>query len=168
MGPNASLLVWKTELRYSSHADEGPWEVRDMFRKTVLYLLSVILMAAIGVQQFNKLPAVAATPDSILANKKPSPLSEPNFDRPGTDFRNFDMASDDPWVCESACNGDRRCKSWTYVKPGVQGPKARCWLKAGIPPMRSNACCTSGIKAGFCDSGYTWDTNAKECRRRVN
>jgi len=137
-------------------------------RRNILSFLLLARVVNLVTYHLSGIPAAAATPDSILANKKPSPLSETNFDRPGTDFKNFDAASDDPWLCESACNNDRRCKSWTYVRPGVQGPKARCWLKAGIPPLRPNACCTSGIKAGFCDSGSYWDGNAKQCRPRVN
>ncbi len=134
----------------------------------VACLIGFAIVAAFGAYYLVEDPAAAATADSILANKKPSRLSEPNFDRPGMDFKNFDAASDDPWLCESACNNDGRCKSWTYVKPGVQGPKARCWLKDGIPPLRSNSCCTSGIKAGFCDNGSYWDASANECRPRVN
>ena len=139
-----------------------------MRRTARLCFAVVAVLAVIGVQHFGERPALAETADSILANKKPSPFAEPNFDRPGMDFRNFDAASDNPWLCESACNNDQRCKSWTYVKPGVQGPKPRCWLKTGIPPLRSNACCTSGIKAGLCDSGSYWDAKAYECRPRVN
>jgi hypothetical protein len=137
-------------------------------RRSLVGLLCLAILAAIGAYHLIQIPADAATADSILANKKPSPLSEPNFDRPGMDFKNFDAASEDPWLCESACNNDQQCKAWTYVKPGVQGPKPRCWLKTGIPPLRSNPWCTSGIKAGFCDSGSYWDASAKECRPRVN
>jgi hypothetical protein len=139
-----------------------------MRRNSLVCLLCLAIVAAIGAFQLIEAPAGAATADSILANKKLSRLSEPNFDRPGMDFKNFDVASEDPGICESACNNDQRCKAWTYVRPGVQGSKARCWLKSGIPPLRSNACCTSGIKAGFCDSGSYWDATANECRPRVN
>ena len=45
-------------------------------------------------------------------------------DMPGGDYSNFDLASADPNLCQSACAGDQVCAAWTYVKPGVQGPKA--------------------------------------------
>jgi PAN domain len=46
---------------------------------------------------------------------------EPNTDRPGMDYSNFDLASANPSLCEQACNGDPNCLAFTYVKPGVQG-----------------------------------------------
>ena len=109
----------------------------------------------------------AGTADSIMANAKLGPLAEPNFDRPGQDYKNFELDSNAN-TCEFACTKDAKCKAWTYVKPGVQGLKARCWLKTGVPPLRSNSCCTSGLKAGICDSGNYWDAAARECRPRVN
>ena len=46
--------------------------------------------------------------------------------------------------CERRCAANHRCVSWTYVKPGVQGPSAFCYLKNDIPhPVRAD-CCTSG------------------------
>lgn len=113
-------------------------------------------------------PSLAATADSILQSLKLSPLAEPNFDRPGQDYKGFDLDSENANICESACTNDAKCKAWTYVKPGVQGPKARCWLKAGVPPLTSNGCCISGLKAGICDNGSYWDAGAQECRARVN
>jgi len=29
------------------------------------------------------------------------------------------------------------------LQPGAQGPKARCWLKASVPPPHPNTCCIS-------------------------
>jgi hypothetical protein len=69
---------------------------------------------------------------------------EPNTDRPGNDYKNFDVS--DANACEGACKGDSGCRAWTYVNPGVQGPSARCWLKNAVPPSRQNNCCTSGVK----------------------
>jgi len=127
----------------------------------LLALLSLFALPCVG-------PSLAATADSILQSLKLSPLAEPNFDRPGQDYKSFDLDSENANICESACRNDARCKAWTYVKSGVQGPKARCWLKAGVPPLTSNSCCISGLKAGICDSGSYWDNSAQECRERVH
>jgi hypothetical protein len=70
---------------------------------------------------------------------------EPNVDRPGLDYRSFDLASPDPAQCANACSGEPECRAYTYVNPGLQGPKARCWLKNGIPGQRPDKCCTSGV-----------------------
>jgi hypothetical protein len=71
---------------------------------------------------------------------------ETNTDRPGMDYNNYDLPSANPSLCEQACNSDPDCKAFTYVKPGVQGPKPRCWLKNGIPTATPNSCCDSGVK----------------------
>ncbi|WP_164712231.1 PAN domain-containing protein [Methylobacterium currus] len=71
---------------------------------------------------------------------------EENIDRPGLDYRNFSLAQADPGLCLNACDGEAQCKAWTYVRPGVQGPQARCWLKSNVPPAVANSCCTSGAK----------------------
>ena len=67
-------------------------------------------------------------------------------DRPGMDFRNFDLQRANPELCMAACTEERNCKAWTYVKPGVQGPSARCWLKNSVPPATRSDCCVSGVK----------------------
>ncbi len=71
---------------------------------------------------------------------------ETNTDRPGMDYSNFDLDSTNPSLCEQACNVDPNCRAFTYVKPGFQGPNARCWLKNGIPAANPSECCHSGVK----------------------
>lgn len=67
----------------------------------------------------------------------------PNTDRPGSDYTSFDI-NGQPVDCQNACTNDARCRAWTWVKPGVQGPKARCWLKTAEPREIANNCCFSG------------------------
>ena len=71
---------------------------------------------------------------------------EVDTDRRGSDYRNFFVEVPDPPACRLACLEDERCRAWTYVKPGVQGALARCWLKDKVPPARKNNCCVSGLK----------------------
>jgi hypothetical protein len=72
---------------------------------------------------------------------------EDNTDRPGMDYKNFNLTASDPALCENACKGDATCKAWTYVKPNtIQGPQARCWLKNSVPAAKANQCCISGVK----------------------
>jgi hypothetical protein len=73
---------------------------------------------------------------------------ETNIDRPGMDYLNFDLPSAYPMGCQAACAQDERCQAYTYVRPGVQGPSARCWLKYGVPAAVSNNCCISGYRQG--------------------
>lgn len=71
---------------------------------------------------------------------------EPGINRPGSDYRNFTLASDQPGLCARQCERERRCAAYTYVKPGIQGRDARCWLKHSVPQPVSDHCCVSGVK----------------------
>lgn len=72
--------------------------------------------------------------------------TENNTDRPGSDYSSYDLPSPDPVLCKKACDDDAKCKAYTYVKPGVQGPAARCYLKDPAPAAQANDCCVSGVK----------------------
>jgi len=56
----------------------------------------------------------------------------------------FDLAQPDPNQCLAACRQANGCRAFTYVKPGVQGPRARCWLKHAVPQAVRSNCCISG------------------------
>jgi sphingomyelin phosphodiesterase len=71
---------------------------------------------------------------------------ESDTNRPGQDYKNFELDTPDPSLCQKACADDPDCQAYTYVKPGIQGAKARCWLKKGVPTAQSNNCCVSGVK----------------------
>ena len=63
------------------------------------------------------------------------------------DYKNFDLDNSNPCDCMNACNLDPQCKAYTYVKPGIQGEKARCWLKNGVSdPVTDKSSCISGLK----------------------
>jgi len=91
----------------------------------------------------NAIPA--AHQNNCCTSGVPVRTLEANIDRPGSDYNNFDLTSADPSLCKAACEKDGpKCLAWTFVKPGVQGPSARCWLKNSVPPAFTNNCCTSG------------------------
>ncbi len=77
---------------------------------------------------------------------------EPGVDRLGSDYHGFDIAAD-PQLCRSACAADGRCMAFTYVRPGVQGPSARCYLKNPAPAASPNDCCVSGVRADLANAG---------------
>jgi curli biogenesis system outer membrane secretion channel CsgG len=64
----------------------------------------------------------------------------------GADYRDFELDTSDPELCRSACQDDSRCRAWTYVKPGVQGDLAHCWLKDSVPERWEDDTCVSGAK----------------------
>lgn len=67
------------------------------------------------------------------------------YDRPGYDYHSFEMQTTEPYDCRLACARDARCRSYTYVFPGVQGAKPRCYLKSAVAPPVANKCCISGV-----------------------
>jgi hypothetical protein len=71
---------------------------------------------------------------------------EPDTNRPGLDYHDFDLAQDKPELCRDACAQDANCKAFTYIKPGIQGSSARCWLKDSVPRAEHAPCCVSGVK----------------------
>jgi hypothetical protein len=68
-----------------------------------------------------------------------------NKNLPGSDFRRVCNVTGDG-VCMRLCDADGRCRAWTWVKAGVQGPLPLCYLKDSVPPERDDACCISGHK----------------------
>jgi PAN domain len=72
---------------------------------------------------------------------------EDKIDRPGSDYKNFTTAWTKGWEeCRQACDGESACRSWTYVRKGVQGPQGRCWLKNRVAPPVSDDNTVSGVK----------------------
>jgi hypothetical protein len=78
--------------------------------------------------------------------RRPSVSMEYDIDRPGADYSNFEVRDGNPEACRSRCAGEGRCQAFTFVKAGVQGRFARCYLKTTVPPRRADRCCISGVK----------------------
>jgi hypothetical protein len=86
------------------------------------------------------------TDGSIPVAKTVPPPREPEIrtNRFGGDYASREVPTAEQ--CQSACASEARCKAWTWIKPGIQGPAAKCWLKSTVPAARSDDCCTSGVK----------------------
>ncbi|MFP4597090.1 MAG: PAN domain-containing protein [Persicimonas sp.] len=70
-----------------------------------------------------------------------------NVERPGADFRDFEMDRPTPEGCQEACQNLRECEAFTYKRPGQDGQKAHCYLKNQVPePVADRECCISGVK----------------------
>lgn len=88
------------------------------------------------------------------------PSMQLNTDRPGKDYKGIELAEPNPCECMKACFNDSQCRAYTYVKPGVQGEKARCWLKNEIPaPVQNN----DGIRGGKKYQYYNSTKFQEEC-----
>jgi hypothetical protein len=71
---------------------------------------------------------------------------ETSIDRYGGDYRSFALAAGSAAEgCRSACEGDNRCRAWTYARPGYTGRSARCFLKSSVTPPRRRPGLVSGV-----------------------
>jgi hypothetical protein len=69
-----------------------------------------------------------------------------SISRRGGNYRHFDLASDPTGKkCQAACKDEKRCRAFTYVRPGYGSASARCYLKAKIPRPKRSYCCISGV-----------------------
>ena len=100
----------------------------------------------------NQVTARAANPccfSGVRGTSAVAPRSGPlefDIDRFGGDYRSFETPSDATGAaCKAACDADGRCRAWTYVRPGYQGPSARCYLKDRLRSPRRKPCCMSGV-----------------------
>ncbi|MBK1707091.1 PAN domain-containing protein [Halochromatium glycolicum] len=72
---------------------------------------------------------------------------EYNVNRRGADYRNFDLASEDPQACAQACAEDAKCQAYTYAPAGHwEGSPPQCWLKDSVPPRTEVADLVSGVR----------------------
>ena len=71
---------------------------------------------------------------------------EYSIDRFGGDYRTVDVAPGAREAeCQKACEGDNRCRAWTFVRPGYISSAARCYLKDKLTRPRHKPCCISGV-----------------------
>jgi hypothetical protein len=72
--------------------------------------------------------------------------TEWGIDRDGGDLRILDLPADPTGAsCKTACEGEGRCRAWTYARPGYEGRSARCFLKERLTAPRRRPCCISGV-----------------------
>jgi hypothetical protein len=82
---------------------------------------------------------------AALIEPKAGP-TEFSIDRVGGDYRAFDIAADPTAAsCAKACQGDAKCRAFTYTRPGYGSGSARCHLKDRITRPRRKPCCISGV-----------------------
>jgi len=80
-----------------------------------------------------------------VVEPKTGPI-EFSIDRWGGDYRNIELPPDPTGnACKAACEGENRCRAWTYRRPGYGSSVARCYLKNQIKLPRKRPCCISGV-----------------------
>jgi len=82
---------------------------------------------------------------SILLSPPDARACGPYCDMPG-DRGGVAHYIDNAVACERLCDGQQQCRGWTWVKPGVQGPQAVCWIKSELKSTMRSDCCISGYR----------------------
>lgn len=105
----------------------------------------------------DNVPTKSKNSNCISATKKSVPTylyvhmaeltQENGVDMPGNDYKSFPLDKPDPTACRARCSDDAGCDGYTYVKPGVQGATAMCYLKKNPGTAITNGNCTSGIRS---------------------
>ena len=63
------------------------------------------------------------------------------IDRPGSDYKSFITARNDPQLCQDQCAAEDQCRAWTF------GPNtSKCWLKNAVPNATLHTNAVSGVK----------------------
>ncbi len=102
-------------------------------------------MDQVKIQLCQSMGSARACDEKIVSvSKQEVAQGQEKIDRPGGDYLNFQ--ADAVKECEAACGRNSMCRAWTWVKPGVQGTKAVCYLKKEVPKPVAADCCTSGVK----------------------
>ena len=71
------------------------------------------------------------------------------YDLFGSDIAGIDVQSIQQ--CADACTANSDCLAWTFVRAGLKGPSARCFLKNPVPQPSTNGTCPTNAD---CISGY--------------
>src|SRR5205085_3839272 len=72
------------------------------------------------------LAAGFAQPASAPASNGRTSTVEMNVDRPGNDYKDFDLKVSNAQLCKKECLADSGCHAWTYVRPNTtRGPNPR-------------------------------------------
>ena len=100
----------------------------------------------------NTIPPRTEAPNSVsgvrgagVVERRNSAI-ETSIDRYGGDYHSFALATDPAGEsCRAACEGDAKCRAWTYARPGYTGRSARCFLKSTITQPRRRPGLISGV-----------------------
>ena len=114
-------------------------------RNIIFFGLALLLILGFStIVNFTPLAQPATAQISPL-NTRFTVTAEFGSDRAGSDYSRFPIQSFAS-ICQQSCVNDSRCRAYTYVRPGVQGASAVCYLKSVVPALTPNNCCVSGFK----------------------
>ncbi|MHC5671840.1 PAN domain-containing protein [Nostoc sp.] len=120
-----------------------------VFPKNIIFfgLALLLILGFSTIVNFTPLAQPATAQTSPLSTTIPRYVVTAEFgrNRGGSDYTSF--ATDGfASICQQSCINDSNCSAYTYVRPGVQGSNAVCWLKNAAPASTPDSGCVSGVK----------------------
>ena len=68
-----------------------------------------------------------------------------NTNRPGATYKSFELPKNDAMLCKKACDKQKRCKAWVFVKE-TSNSKPKCLLKDSVTQAVLDPYTVSGVK----------------------
>lgn len=110
-----------------------------VLRYIAIFLGFVFLVIALGKLDL-MLNAVKPKPKIIVTQ-----MADVDFPDENTNYNSFSVLNLEG--CLKACQEDKNCKAYTYVRENASNPKSNyCYLKSEIGSRQVNSDCISGIK----------------------
>ena len=72
---------------------------------------------------------------SLIVAKLPEG-AEPNTNRPGKDYKNFDLEAPKPKLCMAACEKDPKCRAYTMSSPVCRVKRPAAGLSQPCPSQK--------------------------------
>ena len=107
----------------------------------VIRLKMLRVMKGSGLAVLGLMLCSLLVPDELRAEM----IVEKNKILLGDDYSVFSLKRGERAKCRKACEKDRVCQSWTFVRPDINGI-AQCRLKRSLAAGFKNDCCVSGYK----------------------
>jgi hypothetical protein len=132
-----------------------PWrvfEIGSSYRVTVPNGATALYLGFADALGANNVPGYYNDNTGLLTVTVAKPSSSPSgstvefgTDRPGSDYRVFDVPAENFSSCLAACQADSGCQAWSYESSNAQRPNGVCWLKNPAPAQVAKQITTSGV-----------------------
>lgn len=92
----------------------------------------------------NATPAPVPDADAVSGLHVIVKFGDNGVSYPENNIRGADFDTRNPVECQDKCRGDKSCRAWTWMKPGMETVSGHCHLKDSVPLGKRDNCCVSG------------------------
>lgn len=144
---NSGRLDYDTASQYLNGVEKFSEQYRQQLSRSIAQTHQIIRSLTAEMNDLRR--GLARTQDTPLSGGGQVRMSnlEQGTNRYGLDYNDAMHETEaTPQGCSDRCLRDEKCKSFSWVRAGVQGDSPRCWLKYAVPSPSQNSCCVSGKK----------------------